>query len=249
MKKKTRQAKSQHVVNQVFTLVELLVVIAIISILAAMLLPALSKAKAVAKGTLCISNMKQQGTSIELYLSDYNYSWWSGTFPDSEGGTTYWYTIVANYTNMCKSLTNSSFSNDVGMKNNFGILRCPSDETKNPSGSIMANYMFNGRYYDKHNGLDNRRISNVKNPSVMMMAMDGPSSTYCANYNSAWRAQTYITLDGASTLLARIPQFARHNNGATVLYVDGHVEWLNYNTLSKYISTGDSLFFDSSQQN
>ena len=95
-----------------FTLIELLVVISIIAILAALVLPALSRAKESGRATVCLSNLHQIGLALQVYVGDYN-----NRLPSMSD-------IYPGVTNAFPG-PNQVLSNQLA---NLNVLRCPSDK-------------------------------------------------------------------------------------------------------------------------
>ena len=116
-----------------FTLIELLVVIAIIAILAAMLMPALQKARATARQSSCVNNLKQIGNAFNMYNSDFNGYLYAGDYSPHR---------PAFWEQMCKYLNIDAKKtvNHGTFKIPTGILRCPEANEKPANSAVSSDY-------------------------------------------------------------------------------------------------------------
>jgi len=110
--------------RRAFTLIELLVVMAIISVLMGILLPSLSKARAQAKGAICMSNMRQIGFAANFYAED-----WDSRIPRGTGGPI-WFQVFMPY------LAQQPINDDY---RTVKIYRCPSYPDKRQTVCYVVN--------------------------------------------------------------------------------------------------------------
>ena len=195
-----------------FTLIELLVVIAIIAILAAILFPVFSRARAKARQASCQSNLKQLGLAFEMYAQDYDETlplWGYGGGGDEAGpaqGFYTWDTVLYSY------------------MRNQQILLCGD----NPYDRNARSYAMTRYTGDPMGNQTPCYIGDVPAPAATVVLSekgkygigikaDSATEHFMQGWGSMFSGQNWRTN----------PEYGRmfHNNGKNFLFLDGHVKW------------------------
>ena len=203
-----------------FTLIELLVVIAIIAILAAMLLPALARAKGAGQRMSCVNNQKQLSLSCSMYAEDFN-----GQYPLRNGILRWPQALVTYY-------------------HNTNILVCPTDKIHNPKSdtSYPTNYAdgasrtymingFNDFFHDTYPGSFDSYMAGTFNQGMPESKVLFPSDTILfgeKNYDSMQYYMDFYEDSGGimGNDWTELNHTLHENEGADYAFIDGSDRFL-----------------------
>ena len=235
--------------NIKFTLIELLVVIAIIAILAAMLLPALSSARASAMSASCMANLKQLGLAANMYSDDNadqilpphsRYFATENQQADTGEKAFYWCNLIGSYVGI-EIPGDQMSSNTYFLQNGGKVALCPGMKEDPYQGKTWNHFSYNASY--TLNGFWHRFQTfggryQTRNGAAAAMGVDAKTG-YATNLEDAWfiadncadysgpneitspRANCYLS---GKYYVSMIGDGTRHKNGVNnILAIAGNV--------------------------
>ncbi len=213
--------------KKTFTLIELLVVIAIIAILAAILLPALGKARDRARAAGCVSNMKQIGLKHIMYLNDNDDFFcvcWGQSVPGVQWNYSYWHNFLRYYVdNMSK-----------GPKRG-GVYVCPAGGTEGDARLTFPLDMSQWNADMSTLGADKKFLLGYAMNYMLSYTVNANMSGFHKSSSFKDLSCMYLNVDIADYYpFANLGDVsncwtgsARHNGSVNLLLADGHVEVVN----------------------
>lgn len=226
-----RMRKDHH-----FTLIELLVVIAVIAILAGLLLPALNQARAKGRDIRCVSNLKQIGTGIRLYLDSSSEFMPRSSINTTSSGIKWddliFYTLYPN--RKLADLMVFPTSGYANPMNPLGPFDCPS------SGPAAPKLLRND--YGMNSQMDRVATKGIRKPSQRAIVMD--MVKHGSNFPTpALTGTTAADWDGLFTTEFEVKRHLS-SKGINVLFFDGHAETKRHSAIPRnYGSTTPEQYF------
>jgi len=220
--------------KRAFTLIELLVVIAIIAILAAMLLPALTKAKSKAHSIACLNNLRQLQISYQLYVTD-NDDWLPRNI--SRNNRALPGSWVLGNAQLDSNPTNITEGSLYAQAPSASIYRCPTDRSmvsQNPSVPRLRGYSLVGWLNSEADWEGIRWPSGTIKPVRRWSQAKGASAGQCFTFIEdheqsiddgifAVSQNNWFPPDPITDSWMELPT-DRHDQGCNLAFVDGHVE-------------------------
>ena len=207
--------------RRAFTLIELLVVVAILAVLAAILFPVFARAKDAAKGTVCLSNLRQLGLGLTMYRDDHDGVCFffahntdlSRSQPWAPFGATRenrWWNQILPYT-----------------RTRGGLLVCPSDSGRAPHSledGRPEGEPFVPRSYVANRALDSLSESQVERASEIAMVTEKSSARWADDSWYEPPKNLYNKVSGGVDLGEPVLAFGRHADAANAMFFDGHAK-------------------------